>query len=299
MMSRWFRIDCDAMSHDKVVELDDAEFRFWIECIAHSASQGTDGNIKSAWIMRIARRPLAMAERLVEVGLFDRDGDDYCLHDYHQKQPASSYWENKSRAGSKGAKIRWEREKAKNSVDGTDGKTYGKPMADAMAHANGTNTNTNTSTKEKEKIIKKEKESSGGKSTLALAEEMAKANHASFQIRLAAMDAYKDKNGVVPSALVGTRGDKWEEVIQKIITEDGVPADKVELVARHIWTSGWHSSQFLNVQQMRDKFDDCLNVVNNYKSNNRRFVTENAGDEKAKALKAIAAAMEEEENEGF
>lgn len=132
MMGRWFRFDCDAVRHPKVVELSDAEFRVWVEAIAYAAEHGTDGEIPAAWFRRL-RVDDPTIEALVRVGLLDRKGDGYALHDYLEHQPPAAHWERISERGKKAAAARW-----------SDAPSNAPCIASSNASRNATKTKTKT-----------------------------------------------------------------------------------------------------------------------------------------------------------
>lgn len=150
-MTRWFRFDCDAVRHPKVVELTDAEFRVWVEAIAYAAEHGTDGAIPAGWFrrMRVADETV---ETLVRVGLVERNSDSYALHDYLEHQPPASRWERASEAGKKAAAARWGGAPRGDQMR-TVCDSHNEPHPDRNAERNATKTKTNT----REKGLSKDK----------------------------------------------------------------------------------------------------------------------------------------------
>lgn len=145
-MTRWFRFDCDAVRHPKVVELTDAEFRVWVEAIAYAAEHGTDGAIPAGWFRRMRVSDDAV-ETLVRVGLLERNSDSYALHDYLEHQPPASRWERASEAGRKAAAARWggASRGASDGADQTRGcESHSGPHTSRNAERNATKTKTNT-----------------------------------------------------------------------------------------------------------------------------------------------------------
>ena len=134
-MSRWLRMDCNAINHPKVAELDDSEFRFWIEALCHATDHGTDGAISRAWVLRIARRPIDMAERLVEVGLFDRAGDGYELHSFLEYQAPAEHFEAISEKRRAAARARWEGTPARTPRTRSENANDANHNANAMQSA--------------------------------------------------------------------------------------------------------------------------------------------------------------------
>lgn len=147
-MSRWFRFDCDAVRHPKVVRLSDAEFRVWVEAISYAAEQGTDGRIARDWI-RAARIPDQAVQSLLDAGLVEERGGDLWLHDYLDHQPPAERWTKASEAGRKAAQARWsKRQTPQATTPGTEPttcETHSDADADGNAAGNATNTRTYTS----------------------------------------------------------------------------------------------------------------------------------------------------------
>lgn len=141
-MSRWFRFDCNAVRHPKVMGLTDGEFRVWVELVSYAAEHGTDGTIPEAWF-KSNRVTGDVRDRLSSVGLLDNIDGAWILHDYLDHQPPAAYWDKRKEAGKKGAAKRW----ANADANGTRmAGAMASAMAPAMASANATTTNTSTTT---------------------------------------------------------------------------------------------------------------------------------------------------------
>lgn len=273
-MARWFKLDCGSLTHPKVIDLDDNEFRFWIQCIAYAAEHGTDGVIKRSWVMRVAQRPIEIAHRLIEIGLMDENGEDFMLHDYLQYQPHSSHWKNLREAGRKGAEVRWAKAKA-------------------MASPNGTNTNTNTNTNTKEKK-EKEKAKEIVAAPLALIETPARDD--AVILRELASNILLARNDFLPPDLEGDKGKRWESAVRNLMVKDGVPFERIEFVTRNVWDQEFHANRFLKHTTVRSTFTSVLNAVN-AKHKPKDFAIKNMGDAKASALLAASERMKQQEEE--
>jgi len=118
----------------------------WVCAIDWSNAETTDGRLHRLVVAHVApgvsaRAANDIAERLVEAELWERDGEHYVVHDFHDYQPASGdvlasredLTAKRAQAGRKGAASRWQ------TGWQTDGKPDGKAMANAMANgmANG------------------------------------------------------------------------------------------------------------------------------------------------------------------
>lgn len=131
----WVRLDDQFFRHPKSVEAGrDAKFLF-IAGLCYCATHLTDGHIPANAVRLIAAdaevKPTA-AKKLLEIGLWSQNGNNYIVHDYLRYQPSresvqkhrEEVSEVKSRAGKKGAQARWGHGKP-------DGITNSKPIADA------------------------------------------------------------------------------------------------------------------------------------------------------------------------
>lgn len=86
----WVRIDDQAPRHDKMLKAGPAACWLWVCGIAHAQSQLTDGFIsfESLPMIGVAGNVRKLAERLVAVGLFDRDEAGYRVHHYLALNPS-------------------------------------------------------------------------------------------------------------------------------------------------------------------------------------------------------------------
>lgn len=87
----WARIDDEFHDNVKVVEAGTLAVGLYTLCLSWAAEQLTDGKIPAKMIHRLCcdvDDPILLAERLVEVGLFERDGNDYLIHDYLEYNPS-------------------------------------------------------------------------------------------------------------------------------------------------------------------------------------------------------------------
>ncbi len=87
----WFRNDDTAPEHPKFVGLDDTAIAMWWRGGCYCARYATDGRIPGAAIVRLtAKKPIAVAARLVAAGLWEVDGLDYVMHDFLDYNPSAA-----------------------------------------------------------------------------------------------------------------------------------------------------------------------------------------------------------------
>jgi hypothetical protein len=102
-------LDHGMPENPKVVDLDDAAFRMYIEAICYCSRQHTDGLIKVTAMRRLGSDE--SAKTLLDAKLFERRGKDYEVHDYlfHQRSSdeIAQIREAKADNGTKGAHVRW------------------------------------------------------------------------------------------------------------------------------------------------------------------------------------------------
>jgi hypothetical protein len=87
----WARIDDDFPNHPKVWRVGTDGVALFLEGLCHSAKFLTDGLLKREDVdrMRLVKRPIVTAAKLVEVGLWEQEGEDFRIHDYHDYNPTS------------------------------------------------------------------------------------------------------------------------------------------------------------------------------------------------------------------
>jgi hypothetical protein len=102
----WVRIDDLAPDHPKLLKAGLAATGFWLRALAYCSRQLTDGFVPNEAAELMGKGQGAkLAQRLVEVGLWDRAEGGYQVHDYHDYQPSRE-------------QIRARRERIKARVDG-------------------------------------------------------------------------------------------------------------------------------------------------------------------------------------
>src|SRR5690606_30230650 len=102
----WVYLDDQFPDHPKVALAGGDAGCLFICALAYAKRHATEGVIPTAQVPRLSDRkaPTKLARRLVEVGLWEEDGDTYRIHDYHEwNRPG----ENRKAAARKAAQARW------------------------------------------------------------------------------------------------------------------------------------------------------------------------------------------------
>lgn len=86
----WVRIDDLMPEHPKVIEAGPLGLAMFVAGLAYCNRHLTDGVIPAGIVPRLQAidDPMAVADKLVAVGLWDRDGDAFRVHDYLTYQPS-------------------------------------------------------------------------------------------------------------------------------------------------------------------------------------------------------------------
>jgi hypothetical protein len=118
----WARIDDDAPSHPKMFRAGVEAFGFWVAGNCFCNKRLTDGFIPDDALALIypgtlPRKAVALAERLVQVGLWERVEGGWRVHDFHQYNPTADEV-RKERQAAKERKDRW-KEKRRGNASGT------------------------------------------------------------------------------------------------------------------------------------------------------------------------------------
>lgn len=123
----WGKIDDNFAFHPKVVVAGNEAIGFWVRALSYSCQQLTDGFIPT--MMVTALGDYGLAERLVDVGLWDEVDGGFQFHQWNEYQPSGAETRARraeisrmrSEIGKKGADSKWNGK--------PDGKPDGKPMA--------------------------------------------------------------------------------------------------------------------------------------------------------------------------
>jgi hypothetical protein len=79
----WLRIDDGFTNHPKILELTDSEFRTWIRLLCH-CSRVEDPSVDAATKREVAGLSAGRVARYWKIGLLDKTGDDYEVHNWPQ-----------------------------------------------------------------------------------------------------------------------------------------------------------------------------------------------------------------------
>lgn len=145
----WSKVDDRLFAHPKVLAAGVAAMGLWVMAQSYSSCYGTDGNVPMATVALLCSNsglpsgtePLLLADKLVEVGLWERTEQGYQFHDWGQYNPTRTRQASektgvrlsRSEAGKLGAAKRWGAKA--EATDGKNGKPDGK-MAMAFAIGN-------------------------------------------------------------------------------------------------------------------------------------------------------------------
>jgi hypothetical protein len=98
----WVKLDDKFTGHTKVLAAGPEAAWLHIEGLCYCAQQETDGVILNAALAKLTQysKPKAakLADRLVEVGLWERNGTGYAIHDYLEYNPSKASLEEKRKA---------------------------------------------------------------------------------------------------------------------------------------------------------------------------------------------------------
>jgi len=98
----WVKLDDNFAGHRKVLAAGLEAAWLHIEGLCYCAQQETDGAILDAALVKLTQfsKPKAerLAVRLVEVGLWERNGAGYVIHDYLEYNPSKKSLDEKRKA---------------------------------------------------------------------------------------------------------------------------------------------------------------------------------------------------------
>lgn len=124
-------------SHPKVVEAGLDGAGLFAMALAYCGDHLTDGRVPAKWVhfMDASEGEGSAAQRLVEVGLWRRDGEAYVIPDFLEwntsKEEREGLSKARSEAGQRGARARWGDGKSDSKSHGKgNGKAGGKAMAE-------------------------------------------------------------------------------------------------------------------------------------------------------------------------
>lgn len=82
----WARLDDDFCANKKTGRLSDPEFRTWVRVLCYCAKQ-EDPTVDVMTRREVAGLTSGRINRFAEIGLLDRVGTDYEIHDWSKYQP--------------------------------------------------------------------------------------------------------------------------------------------------------------------------------------------------------------------
>lgn len=130
----WVKLDDAFPENEKAERAGDHACWLYVAALCYCNRNRTDGLIPRARVAKLTGlpRPLKLAERLVGAGLWDEDGEDFRVHNYHDFQPSKAKLDaddaelsaKRAAAGRKGAERKWHGKRGGNG--------NGKPMANGQ-----------------------------------------------------------------------------------------------------------------------------------------------------------------------
>lgn len=111
----WVYLDDQFPDHPKVVAAGEDAAYLFIAGLCYSKRLGTEGHIPKAMVPKlVSAKSSARSARLVDVGLWEDQGDEFVVHDYTDwNKPA----EARSEAGRKAAHARWHANRNANASE--------------------------------------------------------------------------------------------------------------------------------------------------------------------------------------
>ena len=86
-MSGWVRVDTRFTTHPKVLDIGPLGEALWLRGLCYAGEHLTDGFVPRSYIKRMGdMKATAIADRLVEAGLWDAAEDGYQIHEYLEWQ---------------------------------------------------------------------------------------------------------------------------------------------------------------------------------------------------------------------
>lgn len=133
----WFKVDDRLWSHPKFIAAGNSAAGLWLRAGSYSAFYGSDGGVPMAALGLLGGR-VRDAEKLVEVGLWDRADDGYQFHDWTEFQPTAAEVQAKraarAEAGRKGGLKSGETRRQANAE--ADAEAIASPVGSSKNEAN-------------------------------------------------------------------------------------------------------------------------------------------------------------------
>ena len=84
----WLRVDAGFWKHPKVQDVELAPIGLHVLALSYCADNLTDGLVPEGWVRRQAFGDLALAQALVDAGLWESDPRGFRVHDYLDYNPS-------------------------------------------------------------------------------------------------------------------------------------------------------------------------------------------------------------------
>jgi hypothetical protein len=94
----WFRVDDKFAFHAKAVRAGNAAIGVWVRLGAWSSDQLTDGKLPGEIAKVIAGPDVGTLDRLCDVGLLEREGENFAMHDFLDWNPSGNIKRKAERA---------------------------------------------------------------------------------------------------------------------------------------------------------------------------------------------------------
>lgn len=110
----WVKLDDSFDQHRKIRKAGLEATGLHARALSHSGRAEEDGHIDPEWVLeRAGRKGAKLAALLVDVGLWETNGDGWLIHDFLDYNPSAADINRdrakRSAAGKAGASARWER----------------------------------------------------------------------------------------------------------------------------------------------------------------------------------------------
>lgn len=185
-MANWVKVETRFTSHPKVLDIGPLGEALWLRGLCYAGEQLTDGFIPSTFIKRMGdMKAVAVAEKLVNAGLWEETDGGYLIHDFLEWQRSRDQVETVSskrvEAGRLGGKQKASNLLAKSQQN--DSKTPSK----SLAHLKETDTETEKKQKEYAPVVPT---GSTSEPTEKPRTERQKASDALYERKMAIVAAY-------------------------------------------------------------------------------------------------------------
>lgn len=96
----WARLDDSFHHHPKRMKVGLAAVGLYALGLSYSADNLTDGRLPERWVLgQMVGEADTLVDELIEAGMWEKDGDEYVVHDFEVYNLTRSQWEAKQNAG--------------------------------------------------------------------------------------------------------------------------------------------------------------------------------------------------------